>query len=346
MEKHIKHDQLKKFGYQLIISSGVPKDIGTVVIDGLVETSLRGTDSHGIRLLSHYLRAIEAGRINRNPKFSFRKTSASTGIFDADNGLGIAAGVAAMDHAMSLAKKTGIGAVSVKNSSHFGAAAIYGLRAAHANMLGLAMTDVDSLVFPYGGKRTYFGTNPICFAAPIEDEEPFCLDMATSRVPLNKIFAYRSAHKKLEKGWAFDASGMETTDPYRAVSPAPMGDYKGYGLAAMVSILSSLLSGMPFGPTIPAMFPLDNKKRMLGHFFTAIDISKFQPVALFKRRMKQMADELRHVTPSHPRNPVLFPGDPEKKEYSLRLKNGIPVSVDIIKELNVLAKQAHIAVTI
>ena len=36
--------------------------------------SLRGVDSHGIRLLPHYINALKNGRINGNPKFKVIKT--------------------------------------------------------------------------------------------------------------------------------------------------------------------------------------------------------------------------------------------------------------------------------
>lgn len=335
--KTFSHKRLREFGYAMFRKIHVSERLYTVVVDELVETSLRGVDSHGVRLIPHYVEAAIVGRINKKPKFSFKKTAPSTGIFDADHGYGIAAGVRAMDKAIDLAKKVGIGGVVVKNSSHFGAAAIYGLCAAKKDMIGMAFTDVDALVFPHGGKQTYFGTNPICFCAPMAGEEPFCLDMATSRVPFNKIRAYAAQKKMLEAGWAFDKEGNPTTDPERAVSPAPMGDYKGYGLAAVVSIFSSLLSGMPFGPHIHHMFPLDGKKRFLGHFFLALDIAAFTPVQVFKASMRRVAEELRRVTPRNATFPVMVPGDPEKRCYRERIKQGIPVADSdalIFKELS------------
>jgi len=329
------------FGYEVFARLGVPKGVYQPVIDGLVETSLRGVDSHGIRLIPHYCYAVENGRITKDPRFSFRKTAAGTGILDADHGFGIAAGVAAMDYAVHLAKAAGIGMVTVKNSTHFAAAAIFGLQAARAGMIGLVGTDVDSLVFPHGGKETYFGTNPICFTAPVAGEDPFCVDMASSRVPLNKILAYRQAGKTLEAGWALDANGKPTTDPSTAVSPTPMGEYKGYSLAAMISVLSSVLVGMPFGPAIHPMYPLDGKRRELGHFFIALDISKFRPVSVFKKDMKRMVTELRVVPPADPKVPVLAPGDPEKEQYRLRSKKGIPVSAHDLDAFRTLVNHLH-----
>jgi len=337
---------LRNFGYAALRSVGVASSMYRPVIDGLVETSLRGVDSHGVRLIPHYARAVLVGRIKKNARFSFRKTAPSTGVVDADHGFGIAAGLFAMDHAMKLAKSSGIGGVAVKHSSHFGAAAIYGLRAARKNMIGMAFTDVDSLVFPYGGKKTYFGTNPICFTAPMEGEDPFCLDIATTLVPLNKILAYRAAGKTLSTGWAADAEGHPTTDPEKAVAPIAIGEHKGYGLAMMVAIFSSLLVGAPFGNAINSMFPLNSKRRNLGHFFLAINIAKFRPVIQFKKDLRRMAHALRSIRPMDPQKPVMVLGDPEKKQFSVRSKNGIPVPkhdtqafIQLAQEFNLDAKR-------
>lgn len=340
----VSHRQFRIFGYALFDVLHAPKDISHMVVDGLVDTSLRGVDSHGVRLIPHYLRATVLGRINKSPKFTFKKTAASTGIVDADHGWGIAAGTFAMEKAITLAKRSGIGAVAVKNSSHFGAAALYGIRAARAGMIGMAFTHVESLVFPFRGKKPYLGTNPICFCAPVAGEDPFCLDMATSQIPWNKVMMYRGTKQQLEPGWAGDRQGKPTTDPDTAIGLLPIGLYKGYGLALMVEILCSMLSGMAFGSHIKFMFPLDGEKRKLGHFFMAIDISSFTPLATFKRRMKQLLDELRAVPSITKDFPVLVAGDPEKTQYNFRSKKGIPLAQTEIESFRMIANELGVAV--
>lgn len=332
-ETYISDQSIRRFSMALFAKIGVSKKTAKDITVGLVETSLRGVDSHGIRLLPHYIRAFLVGRINKTPKFIFKKTAISTGILNADHGHGIASGIAAMQKAIELAKKSGIGAVAVKNSTHFGAAAIYSLLAAKTNMIGLSFTHTDSLVLPFGSKKPFLGTNPICFAAPCSGEEPFCLDMATSQVAWNKILIYRSNKKILEAGWAADISGRPSIDPNKVSALLPMGIYKGYGLALMIEILCSLLTGMAFGPHIKRMYPLNKEKRYLGHFFVAIDIAKFESIRIFKRRLKKLMNELRAYPVLQGIDKVRVAGDPEKEIYAIRSKNGIPLSSDLVHEL-------------
>ena len=324
----------------------VSKRIYQDVIDGLIETSLRGVDSHGIRLVPHYIRATLLGRINKNPKIKFNKTSFSVCNMDADHTYGISAGVIAMKKAISLAEKTGVGMVAVKNSSHFGAAGIYGLMAARKNMIGVAMTHVEDLVVPYGGTKPFLGTNAFCFAAPMDKEEPLCLDMATTMISFNKLRMYRRENKPLESGSAVDKAGNYTTDPHDAVALTHFGSYKGYGVALMIEVLCSLLTGGPYGPYITHMFPLSEKKRNLSHFFMAIDIKKFHPVIVFKKRMRQMAEEIRCQKPAQGFGAVMVAGDPEKNTYKERIKNGIPITDEMREDFNSLAKELNLQINI
>ena len=73
------------------MSEGIGKAIVHEVAECLIQTSLRGVDSHGIRLLPHYIRVAKSGRINKEPNCSFTKTSPTTGIYDADHTYGHAA---------------------------------------------------------------------------------------------------------------------------------------------------------------------------------------------------------------------------------------------------------------
>ena len=320
-------EELNQFLYKVLIKENVDEFSARSVSDGLIHASLRGVDSHGIRLFPHYLRAVQGGRINRNPRFKFNQSSASTATLDADNAFGHAAGMKAVEKVVKLTEKSGMGSVSVKNSSHFGAASFFGLEIARHNLIGFSFTHSDPLIPPTHAKKPYLGNNPICFTAPCDGEEPLCLDMATSMITFNKVLRLREDGQSAPPNSGFDENGDETTDPNQIVSLAPVGGHKGYGLSLMVDVLCALLSGMPFGPHVGHMYndPMDHPRR-LGQYFMAIKIDAFQDIGVFKKRMKQLALELRAQNPKESSNPVMVAGDPEKIEAGKRQKNGIPIS--------------------
>ena len=323
----IPSEVLESFLKQVLLREGVGGFDASAVSQGLLDASLRGVDSHGIRLFAHYLAAVRGGRVNPRPAFSLQCTKSGTGVLDADHGFGHAAGKKAVEHVKELATINGIGAVSVKNSTHFGAAAYFGNEIARSDMLGLCFTNSDPLIPPTGSSEPFLGNNPICFTAPILGEDPFCLDMATSQITFNEVLRLRASGESAPAGAGYDQCGYETVDPKKIVSLAPVGGYKGYGLSLMVEILCSLLAQMPYGPNVGHMYnDTLEKRRHLSHFFLAVDIGSFLDIEKFKTHIAALAGDLRNQIPVDSNAPIQIAGDPEKLCREQRLAYGIPIS--------------------
>lgn len=316
---------LKELIHATLEKGGVCKDSCFHVSESVVLTSLRGTDSHGITLFPHYNTVALSGRINKTPKFSYERQSPSIALFDADAAFGHHAGVKAMELAMDMAAETGIGAVSVRNSSHFGAAQYFARLAPPRDMLGLSFTNAPTSVLAYSSTKPFFGTNPICLLAPMLNEEPFCLDMATSSMPSNKLLNHKRTGEPIRPDMVFDENGMTTTDPSKACYLGPYGGYKGFGLGMMVDIFCGMLAGGPLATEMTNMYKELGSSRNLSQFFMAIDIARFQDPLVFKTRLQQFADTIRALPRAEGALPVMIPGDPEKKCLAERLVSGIPV---------------------
>ena len=343
--KNVQASEIEGFIQNTLLQEGVADSVAAHVGRGLIQTSLRGIDSHGIRLFPHYLKALKAGRINPKPKYKFTRTSPSTGILDADHTFGHAAGMEAVNKAVKLAVAAGSGHVSVKNSSHFGAAAFYALEIASHDMIGMSFTHADSLMLTYNSTESFLGTNPLCFAAPCEGEEPFCLDMATTMLNFNRIVQFRKQKLPAPSGIGADINGNETTDSEKIVNLLPIGQYKGFGLALMIEILCSILTGMPYGKNITSMYkdPV-SKKRYLGHFFSAIRIDCFEDVNRFKRRIRRLLEDIRNQPRKHKDVAVQVAGDPEKTFFSKRSVEGIPVGLADWKALAEIGREYDIEI--
>jgi len=233
---------------------------------------------------------------------------------------------------VGLAKEHGMGSVAIKNSTHCGAVAYFGLLAAEQDCIGFAFTNADDLVKASNGRDSFFGTNPICFTAPLLDEAPLCHDMATSLVSWNKIRNHCMEDRAIPDHWAFNKNGDNVTNPHDARSLAPIGDYKGFGLGMMVDVLTSLLSNSPISKDIKPMFTSEiREKRFIGQYVMVIDISKYIDIQLFKQLLQSMVDRIRVVEPLD-NSPVMVPGDPEKLSTVERIQNGIPIDEFRYKE--------------
>lgn len=299
------------------------------LVDSLLQTSLRGVDSHGIQLFPHYVRAVAAGRVMARPTPVLARTAASIASLDAGHAFGHHAGALAIDAAVELARETGLGAVSVRNSTHFGAAAYFALRAADAGVIGFSFTNADALVKAFNAREPVFGTNPVCFAAPLRDEGPLCLDMATSLVSWNKVRNARVSGAPLGADWAYDGAGQPTTDAQAAATLNPAGGYKGYGLGMMVEVLCGLLADGPVAKELLGMFSAPiAARRHLSHFFLALDIERFVPGARFRSRLQGLVDAIRAMEPMQ--GSVMVPGDPEKCAAIERTRDGIPAAQPLL----------------
>lgn len=336
----VPYQQLLERTNELLRQAGLSAEHAALTAEAICTASLRGTDSHGIRLLPHYLKSIKAGRIDADAEFEFHQTGMSAGILDAHHGMAHAAVATGMDHAIELAEKAGAGFVSIKNSNHCGAMAYYGLRAAEKDMIGLAFTNATAKVKVFNAKKPFFGINPVCITAPMEGEEPFCYDAAPTIMSNNKVKMYKKKGEMLPEWVAADEEGNMTLDPSISKMLLPLGGevggYKGYALAMVVDILTSLLSGMPNGRDVSSMYEADGgrpgEKRYLGQFVGAIRVDLFEDPVTFKKRLKKTADEVRSLPQEeNALDDVMIPGDPEKRISVQRLKDGVEVDAELNK---------------
>ncbi len=335
----VPHNVVEKFVRQVLLNAGVNDGVAKETAEGLVMASVRGVDSHGIRLLPHYIKELEAGRINPNPEFNFKQTASAVGQFDADHTYGISAGIRAMRHAIDIADNAGVGHVTVKNSTHNGMMAYFGLEAAKQNKIGIAMTHTSANTRPPNGVRPFFGSNPICVTAPMKSEGPFCYDAATSAITFNEVRKYQDSEHQLPRNVAADEQGHPTRDPNEAVQLLPLGGYKGFGLSMVVELFNGLLSNMDVGRNVSEMYGEDiSNRRYLGHYYAAFDVDAFVDSNEFKQRLQDLAERIRNEPRRDEEAPNYVPGDPEKEAKKLRETQGIPVPEHDFEQFEELAK--------
>jgi LDH2 family malate/lactate/ureidoglycolate dehydrogenase len=323
---------------------GLPPDQAEVTAETLARADLLGIDSHGITLIPFYAELIASGKIVPNADIKVARSFGATAVIDGGGGFGEAPAVRAMDLAIEKAEAFGIGAVGVRNSNHYGAAGVYALQAAAKGFIGLSMTAVyNPSIVPTFGREPRMGTNPIGLAAPARNNRPFLLDMATSTIAIGKLkLAFREG-KTLPDGWALDKEGRPQNNAEQALADKlmtplggtrEMGGHKGYGLAAMVEVLSTILSGASYAPLRPA----SAERFDVGHFQMAIHPEAFREAGEFEDDLDAFIDCLRATRPADPAQPVLVPGDPEHAMLERRSTEGIPLPRSLVNDVERIAK--------
>ena len=316
----------------LFVKAGLPAGDAALAADVLVLADLRGVDSHGVsNMLKSYLDRYADGTLNIDPRWRIVSERASIANIDADRGLGAIIAPKAMEIAIAKARDTGVGVVTVTNAGHLGMAAYHAMLALPHDMVGMCMTATGAQVLPTFGREPRLGTNPIAIAAPAGKEPAWVLDMATSVVPINKL---RNAHRMgtvLPPGQIADADGNPLMEP--VVAPADylvlplggtreQGSHKGYGLAAAVEILCSILAGAQFGLRLP--------RHSFRHYLAAYDISAFSDVAQFKETMDDFIGQLKATPPAPGHDRVMVAGQPEWEALEDRTANGIPLHEEVV----------------
>jgi LDH2 family malate/lactate/ureidoglycolate dehydrogenase len=307
---------------------------------------LHGIDSHGMSMVPPYDVWRREGRLKLDAVPRIVRETPVSALVDGGGGLGHVPGAFAMRTAVAKAKVSGIAAVAVRNTSHFGACGYYGMMAAEAGLIGMITTTASGVrVPPTRGAEARLGTDPWCFVAPGEPGRPFMLDMATTTVAFGRVRNKSNEAVPAPPGWVLNNQGAPSTDPDDVVQrggfltslggSAENSSYKGYGLAMMADILAAGLTGASF-PSDPdhARGPQLN----LGHFFLAMDPSIFRDADAFRADVARFSDAMRTTRPVDPDKPVLVPGDPERATAARRRVEGIPMGAGLRAQIRTLAE--------
>lgn len=347
---------LKKFISSVFESIGCPEEDAHLASDVLVSADARGIDSHGVARLAGYVRLYDHGRLNPSPKVQILHESPSTALLDGDRGLGLVVAPKAMEIACKKAALAGTGWVAVQNSNHFGIAGYHAMKALPEQMIGWAMTHAAPLVTPTFSKEKLLGTNPIAVAIPALTEPPFVADFASTAVAYGKLEILQRKGLDTPDGWVQDHLGHPSNDAFAIKNGGALlplggdrehGSHKGYGLGAIVDILSGVLSGANFGPWVPPfatagfMTAGETVGKGTGHFLGAMRIDAFRPAEEFQKDMDKWIKRFRSAEAVEGKQ-VLIPGDPERELEKERKLNGIPLLEPVVADLRALATRFHL----
>ena len=355
---YIPVDVIQDFMVDVFEGVGTPPEDARICADVLIASDLRGIESHGVGRLKYYYDRIKAGVQFTKTEMEIVKETETTAVVDGHHGMGHVIAYRSMRLAMDKAKQYGLGAVAVRNGTHFGIAGYYPLMATKEGMMGLCVTNARPAQVPTFGAEPMLGTNPIAFAAPSDMEFAFWFDAATSISQRGKIEVAARAEKPVPEGWVVDNEGGAITDADQILEGLnkataallPLGGagevlagYKGYDLATIVEILSASLCGGVFMKDLLGFAP-DGSRRpyMLGHFFLAIDIAHFIPVELSKQITGGIMRALQASRKAPGEERIYVAGEKEyETEKSIRAQ-GVPVNQNLLLELQAVRDELSI----
>ena len=326
-------EDLIAYGEALLSAGGFSADHAKRTADVLIWANARGTDSHGILRIPRYLEMIDLGIIDPVAQPKIVREEGAVALLEAACAPGASAMVTAMDHAIDIAGRLGIGWCAARNITHSGAVGYYALRAAQRGQIGIVITASGPLMAYQGARVSGVSTNPVAIAAP-SDGVPLLLDMSTSAVALGKIMAAKDAGTPIPEGWAIDSEGRPATDPADVSTLTPMGGPKGAGLSLMFEVLASVLAA---NPVITEAF--SGRKGVMNGATLALNIGSFCDPKAFMMQVAELSGTLNGLPKALATDEILMPGERGFRLAAERMSTGIPLAAGTISRLAAVAER-------
>lgn len=326
-------NDLSRFASAAFQRLRVPGTDADIAADSLVEANLRGEDSHGMRLLPLMLAKIRAGGLNPISEITIQRELGPLLWVRANGGLGEVIAAKCMMIAIERTARHGLAFTWVVNSSGYGGAKHHAMLALKTGMIGVALTSSLPTMGVPGSLERIIGNNPVAFAFPTKRGWPIVVDLAFSMVAGERIVIAAERGQKIPQDWAWDSKGIPTDDPHAAREGMfmPIGGYKGFALALVVELLTSVLGGgaiLEAGAFYPAGRPMRTT-----HLLGAIKIESFMPLDQYFERTEHLIETIKskRVAPGH--DGILLPGERGFLTERRRRVEGIPLDPQVVTTL-------------
>ncbi len=314
-----------------------------LVAQALVEADCQGKASHGVILAPMYLERLRAGSISTRSQADIVSDTGSTVVLDAHHALGQVSADQAVRLLGERARAHGLASVAVRNAFHFGAAGRWACQLADLGLIGIVMSNTRPLMPAPGGAERVVGNNPLSIAMPSATDIPIVLDMAASAGAMGRIRLAEAAGRQIPLDWATDAHGVATSDPAQAIKGMllPAAGPKGFGLAFMIDLFCGGLSGGAVGDGVQALYGNTAMPYGCAHFFIAIDVARFLPLAEFSRRASEFAQRVRSSAKAAGTERLFSPGE-MAWSAARRHKDTCPLDPGTVQKLQALAAQCKV----
>jgi LDH2 family malate/lactate/ureidoglycolate dehydrogenase len=338
--------ELEAFIARAFEAVDVPRADAKAIAELMTRADVNGSEGHGIFRLPQYIRRIKGGAVNVRPNIRIEREAAAMALVHGDNGMGHLVMRFAARLAIEKARTAGVAWVGAKWSNHAGPASLYAMMPLEHDMIGMyyAVGSANHLP-PWGGLEMLLSTNPVAVAVPTEEEPPIVLDMATTVAAYGKVKTKAQRGEAMPLGWMMDRNGQPLTDPKRASEGflLPIGEYKGYGLALIIGILSGTLNQAAMGRDVIDFNADDTTPTNTGHAIVAISLEAFGGVAEFKRSVDALARDIRGSNRLPGVERIWLPGEQSHAKRMERSTLGVPMPDALLASLKTLADELRIA---
>jgi len=325
--KNVDAEALVAFVAAIMRGAGCSEGEARAVARRLVDSNLVGHDSHGVLRVGKYLEWVRDGTLQPNASPTIVFDSDTIAILDGNRGFGQVIGEFATKFGIGKAVQKGIAMIGLRNCGHLGRLGDWAEMAADAGCVSLHFLNTSGAqrVAPFGGSDRRLSTNPLAIGVPLRDDDPAILDITTSMVAEGKLMVALNKGEQVPEGWIVDKKGKPTTDPrdfYAGGALLTIGAHKGSGLSILTDLLAgALTTGRSSDPDDAIL-----RNNMLSIFIApaVYDTAEGDEGGVLGEA-KRFVDYVRASPPASKGQPVLGPGDAERKIRATRRAHGVPI---------------------
>ncbi|MCW3088073.1 MAG: 3-dehydro-L-gulonate 2-dehydrogenase [Sediminibacterium sp.] len=285
--------------------------------------SIDGIYTHGVNRFPRFVKYITDGYVKAGAVPSLTHAFGAIEQWDGNLGPGPLNALHATDSAMRLATEHGIGCVAMANTNHWMRGGTYGWRAAKAGFVFIGWTNTISNMPAWGAVDARLGNNPLVLSLPYR-QEAIVLDMAMSQYSLGAMELAAIRNEKLPVAAGFDKNGQLTDDPVAILASRrliPSGYWKGAGLALLLDILATILSGGKATHQVTK----EAAEYGISQVFIAIDPSRLANHSSVAAAVENIITDYHLSALQDSARPVIYPGERVMQTRERNTQQGIPV---------------------
>jgi 3-dehydro-L-gulonate 2-dehydrogenase len=294
-------------------------------------SSVDGVYTHGVNRFAVFINYVQKGYVKPGAEPSLKNGLGNIEQWDGHLGPGPLNAIIATERAMQLSADHGIGCVALGNTNHWMRGGTYGWHAAKKGYAFIGFTNTIANMPVWGGTNRKLGNNPLVIAIPYK-EEAIVLDMAMSQYSYGALQQAKMKNEKLAVNGGFDSNGNQTTDPAAIIEsrrPLAIGYWKGAGMALLLDMLASVLSGGL------ATHEISSKEieHALSQVFIAINIGKLGSSSAITTVLENIINDYHQSEMYNSSDSILYPGERVLATRNKNIENGIPVIRTVWEEI-------------
>lgn len=215
----------RELAIRACVAAGASKSVAVSLAEATVAAECSGRSSVGFAHLPDYLEGFLCGRITgtEDPAIFFPAPALIQ--VDAKGGIAQHGFDRAFEELQTRASTYGVTVLALKNSYTAGELGYYVRRLACKGLVAMAATNGSALMAAGQSIEAVYGTNPLAFAAPVDNRAPLVIDQASSATSFVNIRQAAEREEMIPEGWAIDGKGQHTMDSREAIK----GDLLAFG---------------------------------------------------------------------------------------------------------------------